>query len=90
MKYKKVMLSLPEPLLKEIEKYARVLADGNRSGFVAKAVEEKIEYLRKAHHSQKMREAYTAAAQDSLRLTQEWEPLDDEVWHQLDEIEKEK
>lgn len=90
MKYKKVMLSLPEPLVKQLEKYANVLNGGNKSGFASKAIEEKIDYIRKAYHTKKMREAYTTAAKDSLRITKEWEPLDDELWANLDELEADK
>lgn len=91
MKYKKVMLSLPEEVAKKVEHYARLLNDGNKSGFVTKVLEEKIEYLHKAYHTQKMREAYTAAAKESLRISKEWEPLDDELWAKLDKLEaKEK
>lgn len=81
------MFSMPAKLVKDLEKYAELLHDGNRSGFVAEAVADKISYLRKAYHTQKMREAYAQSAKESLRISKEWELLDDELWQQLDEIE---
>lgn len=90
MKYQKVMVSLPSSLVEQLGKYAEAVNEGNKSGFVADAIREKIDYLRKTYHTMKMRQAYKAAAEDSLQITKEWEELDDELWHRLDELEKGK
>jgi uncharacterized membrane protein len=41
----------------------------------------------KPQHIAALRQGYAAAAKESLALTREWEPLDDEVWAKLDRIE---
>lgn len=87
MKYKKAMFSLPEPLLKQIEKYAGTISDGNKSGFMAKAAEAYIDYLHRIEYTKKMREAYKASAKDSLRIAHEWRHVDAELAQRLDDEE---
>jgi metal-responsive CopG/Arc/MetJ family transcriptional regulator len=85
--YQRVIVSLPKPLVAELRKFASAFRRGNKSGFVADAVQSHIERLRKARHTAKLREAYAAAAQHSLEIAKEWEHIDDEAWRMLDEIE---
>jgi len=44
--------------------------------------------LQKSRHTAKLRAAYAASAQESLHAGQPWEDLADEVWLQLDKLEK--
>lgn len=90
MKYKKTMLSLPEPLLKDIEHYARKVTNGNKSGFMAQAAEAYIKYLHRVEHTQHMREAYKASAKDSLRIAHAWRFIDAETTSMLNDEEGEK
>jgi metal-responsive CopG/Arc/MetJ family transcriptional regulator len=87
MKYKKVMLSLPDALVKELERYARMLNQGNKSGFVAQAIEDKIQYLRKAHYTEKMRESYKAAAARNKHIMEDWKHVDAEMARRLDKAD---
>ncbi|MEX1112702.1 MAG: hypothetical protein WEC84_04530 [Candidatus Andersenbacteria bacterium] len=90
MKYKKVLLNLPETVASDLEKFANAVEDGNKSQFAAKAIAGQVEYYRKLLHTAKMRDAYAASAEEGLHVTQEWKLLDDELWSRLDEIEKKK
>lgn len=87
MKYKKVMLSLPEGLVKKLEQYAHALNDGNKSGFVAKAIEDKITYLHKVNHTAKMRESYKAATARNKKIMEDWKHVDAEMVRRLDEMD---
>ena len=81
------MFSLPRPLVAELEEYARVLRNGNKSGFVADALRAYIAHFRRLRHTALLRESYGAAAEAGRKIAREWEPLDDETWSRLDELE---
>jgi metal-responsive CopG/Arc/MetJ family transcriptional regulator len=83
----RVMFTLPRPLAAEVEAYAAVLRNGNKSGFVADAIRSYIEYFRKCRHTQLLRNSYAASAAKSRAVNREWEPLDDETWIRLDQID---
>lgn len=85
MTYKKTLISLPEAITKRLQKYADMANDGNKSRFIADAIMDKINLLEKRIHTARMSQAYQAAAKDSLRITKEWESLDNEAWRMLDE-----
>lgn len=85
--HERVIFSLPKQLLAELGRYAGVVRGGNKSGFVADAVQAYISYLRKMSHTRKLRQSYAAAAGDSLAVDQAWEPLSDEVWAKLEAVE---
>jgi hypothetical protein len=84
----RLIFTLPKSLAAELEEYARVLRNGNKSGFVADAIRSYIEYFRKRRHTQLLRESYAAAAEAGQAVNREWEPLDDETWARLDQLEK--
>ena len=84
----RVMFTLPRALAGEVEEYARLLRNGNKSGFVADAIRSYISYFRKRRHTELLRESYSASAEQSLVIAQEWEPLDDAIWAKLDRLEK--
>jgi metal-responsive CopG/Arc/MetJ family transcriptional regulator len=83
----RIIVSLPRPLVGAIRQYSRLFRRGNKSGFVADAVRNYIDYLRRSHHTAKLRAAYAASAEESLRIGQPWEMLADEVWLKLDRLE---
>lgn len=84
----RMMFSLPKTLVAELETYARVMRGGNKSGFVADALRAYIDHFRRKRHTAKLRESYKASAEKSLAIAREWEPLDDELWSRLDELER--
>ena len=84
----RVIFTLPKSLAAEVETYAQVLRNGNKSGFVADAIRSYIESFRKRRHTQLLRDSYAASADESRAVNREWEPLDDETWKRLDQIEK--
>ena len=82
---KRVIFTLPRKVVDQVQRYARLVRGGNKSGFVADAIEAYITNLRKAAHTRKLRKSYAAAAGDSLEICTAWEPLSDEVWARLEE-----
>lgn len=83
-------LTLPVPLMKEVEKYAALVRDGDRSGFVADALRSYIDRLRKAHHTAKLRRSYAAAAAQGRQITEEWQASDEELAARLRGLEDAK
>jgi hypothetical protein len=86
--FERMMFSLPKPLVAELKKYACVLRGGNKSGFVSDAVRSYIDHFRRRRHTALLRESYRAAAESGRTLAREWEPLDEETWSRLDELER--
>jgi metal-responsive CopG/Arc/MetJ family transcriptional regulator len=84
----RLIFTLPKPLARELEQYARLLRNGNKSGFVADAIRSYIDHFRKRRHTQLLRQSYAQAAEDNRAVNREWEPLDDETWSRLDEAER--
>jgi metal-responsive CopG/Arc/MetJ family transcriptional regulator len=84
----RVIFTLPKDLTVELDQYARVLRNGNKSGFVADAIRSYIAYVRKRRHTELLRESYAAAAGKSRAVNEVWEPLDEETWAQLEQIEQ--
>jgi metal-responsive CopG/Arc/MetJ family transcriptional regulator len=84
----RMIFTLPKALTVELEEYARVLRDGNKSGFVADAIRAYIDHFRKRRHTQLLRQSYAQAAAQSQAVNEEWEALDDETWARLDRLEK--
>jgi ribonucleotide reductase beta subunit family protein with ferritin-like domain len=84
----RLIFTLPKPLVSELEEYAQLLRNGNKSGFVADAIRSYIDHLRKRRHTQLLRQSYIQAAEDSRAVNREWEPLDDVTWARLDEAER--
>jgi hypothetical protein len=87
-RYARLIVSLPQPLVADLQKFADVCRGGNKSGFVADALRSYMERLRKVRHTRKLREGYAASAKDSLAIAKEWEELDEEVWARLDALEE--
>src|SRR5712691_4741908 len=86
----RVIFTLPQPLVSELQRYADALRNGNKSGFVADAIQAYINQFRRRRHTALLRDSYAASAQHGRAIAQEWEPLDDETWARLDELERQK
>jgi hypothetical protein len=84
----RVIFTIPRSLVAEVATYARVLRNGNKSGFVADAIRSYIQYFHKCRHTELLRRSYAAAAAKGRIVNRAWEPLDDETWARLDLIEK--
>ena len=82
-----MIFTIPRPLADEIRRYANAIRGANKSGFIVDAVRWYVDYLRRARHTAKLRESYARAAEQSLQICKEWEPVDDELWARLDELE---
>lgn len=85
--YERAIFSLPKRVVAQMERYARLVRDGNKSGFVADAIEAYVRHLRRTAHTRKLRASYAAAAADNQAVAEAWEPLSDEVWAKLEESE---
>jgi metal-responsive CopG/Arc/MetJ family transcriptional regulator len=84
----RVIFTLPKALAADLEAYARVLRNGNKSGFIADAIRSYIEYFRKRRHTQLLRDSYAATSAESRIVNDEWVALDEETWARLDQLEK--
>jgi metal-responsive CopG/Arc/MetJ family transcriptional regulator len=82
-----MIFTLPKALAAELAEHARVLRGGNKSGFVADAVRSYIDQFHRRRRTALARESYAAAAKKGRKLAREWEPLDEETWARLDELE---
>ncbi|MDE2143359.1 MAG: hypothetical protein KGJ84_13200 [Elusimicrobia bacterium] len=67
MGYRRMNITLPEPLAKKLDKL------DNKSAFIARAVVERLEALRKAEFRRRLIQGYKEAANDPAerRLTRE-------------------
>ena len=83
-RYTRAIFTLPPELLAEARQFAAAFHDGNNSGFVAAAIQNYIEHLRKVRHTAKLRESYAAAASEARKVAAEWDSISDEAWAMLD------
>jgi predicted transcriptional regulator len=84
----RMIFTLPKDLAAELDEYARALRSGNKSGFVADAIRSYIDHFRRRRHTTLLRDAYAASAEHGRAIAGEWEPLDDETWARLDQVEQ--
>jgi hypothetical protein len=59
-------------------------ANGNRSAFIAEAVEARLKQLEREELEADLREGYIAMREETARMVTEWEPAGFEVWRRLD------
>ncbi|MGH7135271.1 MAG: hypothetical protein ACREHD_05985 [Pirellulales bacterium] len=83
-RYQRAIFTLPPELLEETRKFANVFHKGNNSGFVAAAIRNYIDHLRKSRHTAKLRASYAASAADAGKVAEEWNGVSDEAWAMLD------
>ena len=85
----RVLYTLPSAVVQSIDKNSRKIRKGHKSGFVADAIEAYIALLKKKVETNRLRDSYALAAQDNLKILQEWQVADAELDKALDEIESE-
>ena len=85
--HERMIFTIPRPLADEIRRYADAVRRSNKSGFITDAVRWYLDHLHRLHHTGKLRESYAQAAEQALQICKEWEPLDDEAWAKLEELE---
>lgn len=86
----RVLYTLPSTVVQNIDRYARKIRKGNKSGFVADAIEAYINLLKKNVETNRLRDAYTLSAQNGIKIANEWQVADAELDKALDDIENEK
>lgn len=86
----RVLYTLPSSVVQNVDKYAQRIRKGNKSGFVADAIEAYIKLLKKKVETERIRDSYIAAAEDNLKLNQEWQFADAEIEKALQDLEREK
>jgi hypothetical protein len=82
----RVSFRLPKALVAEVQRYAELFHGGDKNRFVADAIRAYIDHVR-IRHTEKLRESYALSAKDSLGIAREWDPLAEEAWARLDELE---
>ena len=83
-RFERMMFTLPPELAAEARKFAGAFFDGNNSGFVAAAIRNYIDHLRKVRHTAKMRESYAASAQAGGDVAAEWDAASAEAWARIE------
>lgn len=71
---KRLNITLPEEIASKIENFP------NKSRFIAHAVQEKLERIKKEKLEELLREGYQATSQEDKRTNEEWEPISLEGW----------
>jgi CopG family transcriptional regulator/antitoxin EndoAI len=83
MHMERVMITLPDSLLKKVDELARSLSE-NRSQFVRQALLERLEKLRQQEFEALLAEGYQVMAEETAALAQESLPLQaaamEKVW----------
>ena len=70
-------ITLPKELVRTLD---RITSPGNRSRFIAEALEMRIEQQRKKKLDRLLDESYKAAREESVVLAKEFEDADLEGW----------
>lgn len=86
--FERMIFTLPRELATALDRYARAVRGGNKSGFVADALQSHIDFLNRRRHTDLLRSSYAEAAAGSAALTREWQPLDRELSERLGKLEK--
>ncbi len=86
-RYERVIFSLPPGLVSDARRYADAFHEGNSNGFVAAAIRNYIEQLRKTRHTARLRTSYAAAAQRGGAVAREWDSAAEEDQRKLDAVE---
>jgi metal-responsive CopG/Arc/MetJ family transcriptional regulator len=86
----RVLYTLPSVVVQNIDHYAKKVRRGNKSGFVADAIKAYIALLKKNVETNRLRDAYALSAQDSMKISGEWQVADAELDKALDDIENNK
>ncbi len=63
-----------------ISRLKNIVPEGNRSGFVGRAIEEKLDQTEREQFLELMKEGYLARRQEDIETNQEWEAATLEGW----------
>ena len=63
-----------------ISRMKNIVPEGNRSGFVGSAIEEKLDQTEREQLLELMKEGYLARRQEDIETNQEWEAATLEGW----------
>ncbi len=84
---KRLNIILPEETVKVLD---RVASKGNRSRLIDQAVLDYVRSQSLQNLRERLKEGYLANASDSLKLAQEWFPLEEEAWQKANRKRKQK
>lgn len=68
----RAIFTLPPKLLAEAREFANAFHAGSNNDFIAAAIRNYIDHLRKVRYTAKLRESYAAAAGDARKVAEEW------------------
>ena len=77
--YRRLNVSLPERTVRLMD---RVAKKGNRSSFIAEAVERYISEIGRTNLRRQIKEGALRRAERDLNLASEWFGIEAEIWHE--------
>jgi hypothetical protein len=63
-----------------VSRLKNIVPEGNRSGFVGMAIEEKLDQIEREQFLELMKEGYLARRQEDIESNQEWDAATSEGW----------
>ena len=63
-----------------VSRLKNIVPEGNRSGFVGLAIEEKLDQIERERFLELMKEGYLARRQEDIESNQEWDAATSEGW----------
>lgn len=79
---KRLNITLPEQTVQLLDKVSN---QGDRSRLIDYAVNDFIKRRSKRKLREQLKEAAIAMADEDLKIAQEWFPIDQEAWNQIDD-----
>ena len=73
----KVTLTIPREVMRSVREMAPARG---QSKFITEAIQYFIEMKKRQELREELIAGYQATADESLAITKEWEPIDDEAW----------
>ncbi len=74
---RRINITLPDETLESLD---RVVAKGDRSGFINKAVKSYIAEIQKKRLAEQLKEGAIRRAERDLNLAESWFSLEEEAW----------
>ena len=78
----RINITLPEETIGLID---RITKNGNRSGFIDRAIKFYVEAVGQANLKQRLKEGAIKHAERDLQVAEEWFPLEEEAWQKHQE-----
>ena len=76
--YRRLNITLPEKTVRLIDRVAR---KGDRSSFIAEAVERYVTEIGRANLRKQLKEGALRRADRDLHLASEWFDIEEDTWH---------